>query len=120
MPTTTACGITVSVGAIFRSLVSMNSRSKPCGTVPVVAAPPGRRLRLLTSACTLPRMVQRSEERRVGKECRSGWGSDHSTKVTGHTGTLIPPSDDTDCALLNEVQRLNRACAQAPTFVTTY
>src|SRR5438034_10844194 len=44
----------------------------PDGTAPVSEKPVGELVRLLET-----RLAARSEERRVGKECRSGWWADH-------------------------------------------
>src|SRR6476620_12158304 len=48
---------------------------------------------------TSPRARRRSEERRVGKECRSGWSPDHYKqrgpgKICTSGGYITTPTDD--------------------------
>src|SRR5205085_5881335 len=50
--------------------------SQPAG--PKASQPAGPQVTLITPADTLK--VGRSEERRVGKECRTGWCAEHRSK----------------------------------------
>src|SRR2546422_7205610 len=68
-------------GAVLtnQAILIEGERIKELGPAGAVAghAPPGAKVIDLSAATVLPGLIDRSEERRVGKECRSRWSPYH-------------------------------------------
>src|SRR3989475_117990 len=86
---------------------------------PATAKSPGfepARAMLVMLRVAVPLLVRvtRSEERRVGKECRSRWSPDHYKKKDG---TIPVPASDTDCGLPGASSVMVTVAVRAPVAV---